>query len=97
MYQLLAESFFGLKRSANRLTIKPCVPDDWREWQIEYRFGETTYDLRFKRNDSIKQFQLIVDTLEQESEDLLMVNDLLQHEVIISIPVFAETLKTVSG
>ena len=27
MYQLLAESFFGLKRTGNRLTIKPCIPD----------------------------------------------------------------------
>ena len=97
MYQLLAESFFGLKRSGNRLTVKPCVPDNWQEWQIDYRFGESSYILFFKRNDNIKQFKLIVDNVEQESEDLLMVNDRLKHEVRISIPVHAESLKTVSG
>jgi cyclic beta-1,2-glucan synthetase len=97
MYQLLAESFFGLKRSGNLLTIKPCVPDDWQDWKIHYRFGETVYDLHFKRNDGIKQFNLVVDKVEQESQDLLMVNDQLYHEVTISIPVYAESLNTVSS
>jgi cellobiose phosphorylase len=97
MYQMLAESFFGLKRKANRLTIKPCVPDDWHEWQIEYRFGETTYELQFKKNEGIKQFTLVLDNIEQESEDLLMVNDQQKHEVTINIPVFAETLNTVNS
>jgi cellobiose phosphorylase len=97
MYQMLAESFFGLKRKANRLTIKPCVPDDWHEWQIEYRFGETSYELHFKKNEGIKQFTLVLDNIEQESEDLLMVNDQQKHEVTINIPVFAETLNTVNS
>ncbi|HEY4966774.1 MAG TPA: hypothetical protein VII28_10260, partial [Puia sp.] len=97
MYQLLAESFFGLKRNGNRMTIKPCTPDHWQEWQISYRFGETVYDLQFKRNNDIKQFKLVVDNLEQESEDLLMVNDRINHEVKISLPVQVESLKTVSG
>ena len=97
MYQLMAESFLGLKRNGNRLTVKPCVPADWKEWQINYRFGETIYELQFRTNDGIKQFKLTVDGVEQESEDLLMVNDRLGHEVMISLPVHAESLNVVSG
>ena len=97
MYQMLAESFFGLKRTANRLTIKPCVPEDWNDWFISYRFGETDYHLHFKRNDGIKQFRMVMDEQEQKSEDLLLANDHITHEVFIHMPVFAETLNTVSG
>ena len=97
MYQLLAESFLGLKRNGNRLTLKPCVPAGWQEWKIDYRFGETTYELHFKTDKGIKQFRLAVDNVEQESEDLLMVNDQLRHEVTISIPAHVERLNTVSG
>jgi cellobiose phosphorylase len=69
MYQLLAESFLGLKRNGNRMTIKPCVPAAWQEWKIDYRFDETVYELRFKTNEGIKQFKLALDNIEQESED----------------------------
>ena len=97
MYQLLAESFFGLKRTGNRLSIKPCVPDSWEEWEVHYRFGETDYHLHFKKNETVKRFKLVMDSQEQESEDLLLVNDQLPHEVNINMPVFAESMNTVSG
>jgi cyclic beta-1,2-glucan synthetase len=87
MYQLLAESFFGLKRTGNCLTIKPCIPDSWGNWDIHYRFSETVYHLIFERNDLVKQMVIKADGIEQESGDLLLVNDRLVHEVIISLTV----------
>jgi cellobiose phosphorylase len=92
MYQLLAESFFGLKRTGNRLTIKPCIPDNWETWDIHYRFGETDYHLKFEKTESVKQMKMMVDGFEQSNTDLLLVNDLLVHEVTISMPVYAESI-----
>ena len=83
MYQLLAESFFGLTRTANRLTIKPCVPDDWETWDMYYHFFETEYHLIFERSITNSDMRLIVDGLEQSSPDILLVNDRLNHSVQI--------------
>jgi len=97
MYQMLTESFFGLKRTGNRLTMKPCVPEEWSDWNIEYRFGETDYHLHFFRNDGVKQFKIVMDDQEQDAADLLLVNDRVKHDVQIYLPVFAESMNTVSG
>jgi cellobiose phosphorylase len=85
MYQLLAESFFGLKRTANRLSIKPCTPETWNSWDIHYRFSETDYHLKFERNDPEKQMEIYLDGIIQESGDLLLVNDLVNHIVLIKL------------
>ena len=86
MYQLLTESFLGLKRTANRLTIKPCIPGSWTNWDIHYRFAETDYHLKFHRNQSAVQMKMTLDGMDQDDNDLLLVNDLLQHEVEIVVP-----------
>jgi cyclic beta-1,2-glucan synthetase len=85
MYQLLAESFFGLRRTGNRLSFKPCVPDDWKNWDIHYRYGDTIYHLLFDKNDDLVQPAVIIDGVEQGSADLLLVNDQLPHEVSIKL------------
>ena len=90
MYQLLAESFFGLKRTGNRLTIKPCVPDHWNSFDIHYRFTDTDYHLIFERNESVNQLKLKMDGADQENNDLLLVNDGIKHEVKIFLPVPAQ-------
>ncbi len=90
MYQLLAESFFGLKRFGNRLTIKPCIPDSWDSFNIHYRFADTVYHLKFERNASVNQVKLNIDGIEQEANDVLLVNDGIKHEVTVSLPVFVE-------
>jgi len=33
----------GLKREADSLRIRPCIPADWETFLMTYRFGETTY------------------------------------------------------
>jgi cellobiose phosphorylase len=86
MYQLLAESFFGLKRTGNRLTIAPCIPDAWNTFRIQYRYSETNYQLFFQRDPGAKELKLWLDGVQQKSNDLLLLNDLQTHEVKISLP-----------
>ncbi len=85
MYQLLAESFFGLKRTGNRLSIKPCIPETWTSWDIHYRFSETDYHLKFERSEPEKQMEIYLDGMLQESGDILLVNDLINHIVNIKL------------
>jgi cellobiose phosphorylase len=97
MYQLLAESFFGLKRTGNRLTFKPCVPDSWKSFEINYRFSETVYRLVFEHDPAAKDMQVIVDGVSQDSDDLLMANDRISHEVKIKIPGLTKSVERQIG
>jgi cyclic beta-1,2-glucan synthetase len=90
MYQLLAESFFGLRRSGNRLSIKPCIPDSWNFFLIKYKYAETEYHLKFEQDPTGKQIKIALDGIIQESNDVLLVNDQLAHEVRISLPVIRQ-------
>ncbi|MGN6730108.1 MAG: GH36-type glycosyl hydrolase domain-containing protein, partial [Rhodanobacteraceae bacterium] len=49
MYRLLVDSLLGVQRRGDRLSFAPCVPEDWRSWELEYRYGETRYRVMFER------------------------------------------------
>jgi len=38
-----------VQRRGDRLSFAPCVPEDWRSWELEYRYGETRYRVMFER------------------------------------------------
>ena len=48
MYRLGIEMIVGLQREGDRLYINPCVPQDWPEYQINYRFGKSQYHIVVK-------------------------------------------------
>ena len=43
LYRIVLEMIVGLKCEDDRLTICPCVPSDWSEFEVVYRFRSTTY------------------------------------------------------
>jgi cyclic beta-1,2-glucan glucanotransferase len=86
MYQLLAESFFGLKRTGNRLTIKPCIPDSWNSFKIKYIFADTEYHLYFDRNQAAEDMSISLDGVTQHSNDVLLLNDQMVHDLKINLP-----------
>jgi len=43
MYRAGLESILGFKLRGDRLQIAPCIPRWWREYEITYRHGQSTY------------------------------------------------------
>ena len=43
MYQVGLEGILGVRRCRERLYLKPCIPKEWPEYEITYRWGQTTY------------------------------------------------------
>jgi cellobiose phosphorylase len=80
MYQLILESFLGLKREDNILRFEPCVPKDWKSFSVTYRFHETVYTIELQRADKTVY---IVDEVEQNENSISLVNDRKPHVVII--------------
>jgi cyclic beta-1,2-glucan synthetase len=46
MYRAGLESILGFKLRGSSLRIEPCIPRWWHEFEITYRHGETTYEIK---------------------------------------------------
>jgi len=45
MYQAGIDWILGLRRQGNRLYISPCIPNQWPEYSVTYRYGTTFYQI----------------------------------------------------
>lgn len=46
MYQAGIEWILGLRKRGDRLFIDPCIPCEWPEFSVQYRYGETFYRIK---------------------------------------------------
>jgi len=46
MYRLGIEALLGLGREGSSLRITPRIPRDWPHFEVDYRYGQTTYHIR---------------------------------------------------
>ncbi|HUE81414.1 MAG TPA: glucoamylase family protein [Pyrinomonadaceae bacterium] len=83
MYRAGLESILGFGLRADRLIIDPCVPRWWREFEIVYRLGETTYKIKFENplavNRGIALFE--IDGESQTGNEIRLKQDGLNHMV----------------
>jgi cellobiose phosphorylase len=49
MYRLGIEMILGLQRAGEHLQIHPNIPGEWTHYQINYRFGRTSYHIVVKQ------------------------------------------------
>ena len=90
MYRLVVESLLGLNREGDRLRFAPCLPPDWNEFAMHYRFRETTYHIVVKRLEvqDDKEFEaasLTVDGVAQEGNFVLLADDRQEHRVDVRV------------
>ncbi|MCM2532713.1 NdvB [Neobacillus pocheonensis] len=45
MYQAGLEYILGVKLQGDQLYIQPCLPSDWKSFNIDYKYGKTRYSL----------------------------------------------------
>ncbi|GAB2813028.1 GH36-type glycosyl hydrolase domain-containing protein [Ferruginibacter profundus] len=84
MYQLLTESFAGLKRRGDRLYIQPCLPSHWENIHIQYRFISTIYNIEVKWGATATDTKIIVNGQEESNDFVTLIDDGFVHEVVIT-------------
>jgi len=87
MYQMIIESFIGLKREGNTLHFNPCIPAEWGSVKIDYNYLETIYHIELvqtKTND-ITTTKISINGIEQDSNTFKLINDSEAHEVKILV------------
>jgi len=46
MYRIALERVLGLRRGGKTLSLQPCIPSDWSQFEISYRYLSSTYVIR---------------------------------------------------
>ncbi|HEY8204734.1 MAG TPA: hypothetical protein VIF81_08415, partial [Pyrinomonadaceae bacterium] len=55
MYRAAVEYILGFKLQGDRLRMDPCIPRSWREFEITYRRGNTTYRIKVENPHSVSR------------------------------------------
>ena len=89
MYQLVIESFIGIKKNGNQLSFAPCIPEEWPSIKVKYRYLDTTYEISIEQSKD-KRSSLTLDGQEQQGSSIQLINDGKTHQAnIISGPMQA--------
>jgi len=81
MYRLGVEAILGLQRTGNILQINPCIPNDWKEYEVTYRYGDTSYRIRVENPNGVQQGvkQVISDGENLRQKGILLLDDVQEH------------------
>jgi len=87
MYRAALENILGFKLQGDRLRIDPCIPRGWREFEITYRHGRTTYRIKVENPQSLCRgvASVMLDGTKQQDDLILLSGDALTHEVRVLI------------
>ena len=86
MYRLMIESLLGLNLEADRLRLTPCLPRDWPEVRINYRYRDTFYQILMQRRDSGNRvLRVLVDGEEQPDVTIPLQDDRQDHAAVVEV------------
>ncbi len=84
MYQAALEGILGIKIQGNNLTISPCVPSNWKEFKINYRYKSTQYSIIVKL-ENLQQESILIDGTKQNDFPISLVDDGNNHKIEIDL------------
>jgi cyclic beta-1,2-glucan synthetase len=87
MYRLIVESLLGLKLEGDRLHVAPCLPAEWNEFKLSYRYRETEYHITVLRSNAEEEEQagVTVDGTTQADDYIQLIDDQKTHEVGVRV------------
>jgi cellobiose phosphorylase len=83
MYRAAIEYILGFKLEGDRLRIDPCIPRFWREFEITYRRGSTTYQIKVENPHACSRgvASVEIDGQPQADYQVHLIDDGRLHEV----------------
>jgi cyclic beta-1,2-glucan synthetase len=91
MYRVGLEAILGFSKRGATLRIDPCVPAQWPEFTIEYRYGTSRYVIAVQSPGAIRSNGVLatLDGAALEDGVILLVDDGGRHEVVVTPRVVA--------
>ena len=88
MYRLIVESLLGLRLEVDKLRFAPCLPEDWTEFKIHYRYRETMYHIAVLQTAAEEAGMTVtVDGVQRDDHAIPLVDDRQEHSAEVRIQV----------
>jgi cyclic beta-1,2-glucan synthetase len=86
MYRLIVESLLGLHLEVDRLRFAPCLPANWTEFKIHYRYRETFYHITIRNHAAgTTVVRLVLDGAELSDDFVTLIDDRQDHEIEVEM------------
>jgi len=86
MYRLIVESLLGLRLDVDKLHIAPCLPDNWKEFKVHYRYRETIYHIAIVLGPAGHgETSVTVDGVKRQGNVIQLVDDRQEHAVELEL------------
>jgi cellobiose phosphorylase len=86
LYRLIVESLLGLKLEVDKITFAPCLPEDWTEFKLHYRFRETVYHITVLQDANVTdRSSVIVDGACSLDDAIYLQDDRREHFVEVRL------------
>jgi cyclic beta-1,2-glucan synthetase len=87
MYRVGLEAILGFTKRGATLRIDPCVPAEWAELAIEYRYGTSLYVIAVQAPGASRgSREVLLDGTALATETIPLVDDGRRHEVVMRAP-----------
>jgi cyclic beta-1,2-glucan synthetase len=86
LYRVGLEGILGFTKRGEKLTLDPCVPSAWTDFEIEYRYKDSVYRIIVKNPDGVEKGVASV-TLDGSATDgwVRLDGSNQRHEVIVTM------------
>ena len=81
-YRLGIVDILGLQKSGDSLKLSPNMPVHWDNFRVIYRYMDTKYNIEVIKTN---KDELVVDGRKQNSNNIILVNDKIDHEVTLYV------------
>ena len=55
IYRAALEYILGVKKEGDNLVISPCIPRSWPGFEVSYKFGKTTYEIKVSNPEGVSR------------------------------------------
>jgi cellobiose phosphorylase len=90
MYRIWIEEVLGLRVRAGRLSLAPVIPDDWDGFELRYRHGAATYQIRVTRGAAGSAAEMELDGQRVPGGWILLEDSQKTRNVLLRLPVHTE-------
>lgn len=91
MYQLIIESFLGLRTDGDKLRFAPCIPAEWESFKVHYRHRDTMYHITIHQKNIAGELTVSVDGIKQEGNVVSLADDATEH--FVEVLLFTDPVK----
>ena len=73
-YKTGIENILGLRKNGNQLTVAPCIPSEWNNFTVRYRYCSSTYVIRYERTSTAMPIPTTIDLIDDGQEHAVTVS-----------------------